>query len=100
MIAEASNTTLLELTLRRLAPFGDQFVHKGHARLYILPDMPLSALDSPLHCGNADLIILPAENDFVTGLNSKRPAEFQWNHDAAIVVDCAPNFCGTRSSSF
>jgi len=69
--ADASSTILL--TPGRLAAFGEQFVHQGCATFQVAAGTLTGALDAALLSSNAQFVVLQAEDDFVTDIDTQGP---------------------------
>jgi hypothetical protein len=52
----------------------------------------LCALDPPLHRGNAQLVIFPSQDDFISRTDSKRFAVVGRDNDSSVLINDLPGF--------
>jgi hypothetical protein len=90
MIAEASSTTLLILSLA--AAFRDEFIDKGSARLYVFADDPLGAFDPSFHGCDPQFVIVKLQDDLIARLDPQRLTKGDWDYNTAVLIDPQPGF--------
>jgi hypothetical protein len=76
--------------LAGLAPFGDQLIHQGPAGLYMFMDELLRALDALAHAGDAKLIVVEAEDEFVARSNPQRLTNGSGYDNPSVLIDAGP----------
>jgi hypothetical protein len=75
------------LTARRPAPIGNQFVNQRRAWFHMTPDEPLGPFNSRFQGGDAQLVVLDPQHDFVSNIDAEGLTKGCRNNNPSICAD-------------